>query len=402
MLSIAASGKSQGVDIKSNLFFNAARRCRLWNDADPIHRSAFTKARKKVSWRVFEDILRLAVQLAYEIWPQTTDCLWHNMSVYAIDGSIYTLPATPALREAFDPDSGLQVPGKGHYPQCLVSTAYDVFRRLPVARTITRANGSEREEAKTLIPSISAGGVILFDRGYPGYEFIKELIDTYRGYFVFRCQAASTFGAVTSFLDSKKSDSVIWIDPSQSYRTHVGTAHWRMAKPIKLRIVKLVAPDGTISVLLTNLFDVQTFTRDHITALYFRRWEVETHYRNEKFILEVEKFHGRTPNSIRQELYAIMIMNVISRTLMALAESQSQKTIGAPQFKNAVMTLAHDAAVLAPDKPAIAAKIFKEIISQIARVKYYPPQKKRPSQPRVTKRKINRWCVARQRKLTTA
>lgn len=402
MLSIVASGKSQGVDTKSNLFFNTARRCRLWNDADPFHRSAFTKARKKVSWRVFEDILKHAVQLAYEIWPEATDCLWHGMSVYAIDGSAYTLPATPALREEFDPDSGLQFPGKGHFPQCLVSTVYDVFRRLPVARTITRANGSERDEAKALIPSISAGGVILFDRGYPGYEFIKELIDTYRGYFVFRCQAASTFGAVTSFLESKKSESVIWIDPSHTYRTQVGTARWRMAKPIRLRIVKLVAPDGTLSVLLTNLFDVQTFKRDHIISLYFRRWEVETHYRNEKFILEIEKFHGKTPNSIRQELYAIMIMSVISRTLMVLATSQSQKAVGAPQFKNAVMTLAHDAAVLTPDKPAIAVKIFTEIINQIARVKYYPPQKKRPSQPRVTKRRINRWCVARQRKLSTA
>jgi len=58
------------------------------------------------------------------------------MSVYATDGSIYNLPATDKIREKFDPNSGLQNKGKGHYPQCLVSTLFDVFRRLPIARTV--------------------------------------------------------------------------------------------------------------------------------------------------------------------------------------------------------------------------------------------------------------------------
>ena len=388
------------MDTKAGLFFKAARRCHLWNDADPIHRSALTKARRKVSWLIFQDILNRAVQLAYELWPQKPEYLWHGMSVYAIDGSAYTLPATSALREEFDPDSGLNNSGKGHYPQCLVSTAYDVFRRLPIARSIVKTNGSERDEAKTLIPSIPSGGVILFDRGYPGYEFIKELFNTYLGYFVLRCPAVSTFPAVISFLTSGKKESVIWIDPSNAYRKHAGIKQWRQAKPIKLRVIKLVAPDGILSVLLTNLFDAQTFIQQDITELYFRRWEVETHYRNEKIVLEVEKFHGKTPNSVRQELFAVMIMSVISRTLMALSISESQQGNGSPQFKNAVMTLAYDAAALTPDDPEKAIKIFEEILKEIARVKFYAPQNRRPPQPRVTKRKINRWSVARQRKMS--
>jgi hypothetical protein len=62
------------------------------------------------------------------------------MSVYATDGSKYNLPATGNIREKFDPDSGLQNKGKGHYPQCLVSTHYDVFRRLAIARTVVGEN----------------------------------------------------------------------------------------------------------------------------------------------------------------------------------------------------------------------------------------------------------------------
>lgn len=402
ILSITTSGKSQGVESKSGAFFKNARRSKLWPDAEAIHRSTLTKARKKVHWRIFEDILAKAVDVAYELWPDRPEYLWHDMSVYAVDGSKYTLPATPELREEFDRDSGLDHSGKGHYPQCLVSTVYDVFRRLPIARTVVSIHGSERQEAKSLLPCIPPDSVALFDRGYPGYEFIKELVEHFSGYFVCRCPAESTFPAVESFVKSEKEEAVIWINPSNKYRRRMSLKQRKKLKPIKLRVVKLRSPDGTISVLLTNLFGQQRFARSEIIALYFRRWEVENYYRDEKVVLEVDKFHGKTSNSIRQELFAAMIMSVISRTLMALSACETGSGLGEPQFKNAIMTLASDAAVLVPDEPEKAIEIFNEIIEEISRVKYYRPKEPRQTQPRVTKRKINKWSIARQRKLANA
>ena len=179
-LSVVASGKSKGVDIKSGEFFRNAKRSGLWVDAQAIHRSTVSKAREKVNWRCFESIFYKSVNLAYEFWPESDEFLWHGMSVFAFDGSKHSLPATYEIREEFDPDSGLQNIGKGHYPQCLVSTAYDVFRRIPVARTIVGINkADERQEAKKMIPHIPSGNVLLFDRGYPSYDFIKYLNETY-------------------------------------------------------------------------------------------------------------------------------------------------------------------------------------------------------------------------------
>jgi hypothetical protein len=348
---------------------------------------------------IFQNILNHTVKLAYELLPQKAEYLWRGMSVYAIDGSSYNLPATDEIRKEFDPESGLDYPGKGHYPKCLVSTAYDVFRRLPIARSIVKDNGSERDEARSFIPLIPSGGVILFDRGYPGYEFIKDLIKSYSGCFIFRSPGSSTFPAVISFLASNKDEDIIWLNPTRSYRVHLGVKMWRQAKPIKLRVIKLVSPDGTVSVLLTNLMNSDAFSLDDITNLYFRRREVETHYRNEKTVLDIEKFHGKSPNSIRQELFAIMIVSVISRILMECAEQSHQHEKGFPQFKHAIMTIAYDAAALTPDDPVLAVNIFKELLDEIARVRYYHSQKKRSTQPRVTKRKINRWSLTRQKKL---
>ncbi|MFZ2446044.1 MAG: hypothetical protein WAW37_06790, partial [Syntrophobacteraceae bacterium] len=78
ILSLVASGKSKGVGIKSMEFFRSAARSGLWHDANAPHRGNVTRARKKVPWTVFQDILTRAVSLAYSLWPRDASYLWHN------------------------------------------------------------------------------------------------------------------------------------------------------------------------------------------------------------------------------------------------------------------------------------------------------------------------------------
>jgi hypothetical protein len=325
--------------------------------------------------------------------------LWHGMTVIAIDGSKYNLPATDENRRQFDPESGLDHEGKGHYPQCLVSTAYDVFRRFPVARTVVSIHGSERKEALELVSSIRPGAVLLFDRGYPSYHLICSLRDQYKGFFVFRCPAESTFPAVEEFVRSGRPEGYILLHPSSSFLQELSRRQRKKAKTIQLRILRLVSPDGTVSVLLTNLLNQSSFPGQEIINLYFRRWEIENHYRDEKAVLEIEEFHGKSANSICQELFAAAIMAVIARTLMVITTRVHGTSATEFQFKNAIMTLAAEAAVLAPDDPEKAVTIFSELLAAISRVKYYRPKSPRASRPRVTKRPPNKWCSGRRKKM---
>jgi hypothetical protein len=432
ILSITSSGKSKGVDSKSGEFFRNARRSGLWPDAKAIHRSSLTKARKKVPWEVFEELHSDAVDLAYEMWPDESYGIdrvadnsaytYKGMNVYGFDGSKFMLPATPELREEFDPGSGLENEGRGHYPQCLVNVAYDVFRRLPVAQTVVGINGSEREEAKKLICKIPPGNLLMFDRGYPSFEFFKYLNENYEGFYLFRSPASGSFKAVAEFVKSKKKEDVIWLKPPVSYLSKynsTSTAQERKAvSPLELRVVRLQGPDGKLSVILTNLMNKKKFPREEIIKLYFRRWEIESFYRDEKVYLGVDTFHSRTSNGIRQELFAALVMSVIARIMMVIAlppspstaffpapqeqnqdgenlESKSEVevtvTIPLPQFKNAVMTLAAEAAILTPDNAELAVEIFKEVITEIRRVKYYRPITPQPSKPRINKHPPNKW-----------
>jgi len=368
-----------------------------------VHRSAVTKARNKLSWRVFDNLLADAVQLAYTLWPKSPEYTWHGLTAVAFDGSKYNLPATPELRAAFDPDSGLDFPGKGHYPQCLVSTAFDVFRRLPIARAVSPLpTGNEREDVKALLPRLPDRPlVLLFDRGYPSYDLVGHLIETAPQHaFVFRCPARSTFKAVEQFVHSGRPDALIWLDAASRIRRKRPDSH--TSKSIKLRAVRLESPDGTLSVLLTNLVDSTRYSAEALVELYFRRWRIEEQYRDEKTHLDIESFHSRSENGIRQELLAVLAMCVISRTLMAMMTEQYPNRLHSPQFKNAVHTLSREAALLAAQQPEAALQIFRELLEEIARVKYYHPKKPRKSYPRVSQKPVNKWQTGKQRRRACA
>jgi hypothetical protein len=311
----------------------------------------------------------------------------------ATDGSKFILPATQSIRDRFDSKSGLEHAGRGHYPECLVSTLYDVFRRLPIARTVVGINKSdERNEAEKLLPFVPPNSLWMFDRGYPSFDFINLLINEFDGKFLFRCPAKSTFPAVMAFMKTNKKEASIYITPTHSYLRSIPKKERKNCTSIKVRVIKLESPDGTISVLLTNLFDKKEFHRKEIIDLYFRRWEVESYYRDEKVIMEIETFHSKTVNGILQELYASMIMSVITRTIMIMASENISSGTQEYQFKNAIVTLAYEAAILVPDDPEKSVLIFEEIIDEIARVKYYRPKTPQKTKPRVCKKPWNKWA----------
>jgi hypothetical protein len=398
ILHLAGGGKTEGVDIEMGRFFIQARRSDLWpKQTRSAGRSAFSQARGKLPWQVFQRMLADVVALAYEWWPKSKDYQWCGLNVFAIDGSPYKLPATAALRNTFDPNSGLGNPGKGHYPQCLVSTLYDVFRRIPIARTIVPTNGSERAEAMAMAPLIPPGALVIFDRGYPGFELFFDLCAR-QSLFLFRCSAKSlTFSEVYTFIQSGKAEGVINITPSRTFLATLPLQDRHSVKPIQLRVIRMDHPDGSVSALVTNLMDPSEYECDAIADLYRRRYSIEVQYRDEKVIQEIEKFHGQTENSIRQELLAVAIMTTIAKILTATVAHEENMKGCVPQAKNAIIVLANDAAVLVPHDPHKAFEIFQEILGELRRIRYYFPKNPRPPYPRINKDSVNKWKIRRQK-----
>lgn len=407
LINLVASGKGKSVSTKVGDFFSYARRSNFWPGAQSVHRSAITRARAKLPWQCFRSLLTVAVQLAYQCFPSRAEYLWQGYSIWAIDGSKYSLPATSSVRRTFDPNSGLEHPGKGHSPQCLISTLYDVFRRLPVARTVAPLRrADERLQALRLLrlaPPLEKV-ILLFDQGYPSYGFFRKLL-VWNRLFLVRCPADNTFPAVAQFILSGVKEADIWLTPSNKFKAKLRRCEHKKLQPLRLRVIRLEHPDGAVSALLTNLYDRVQFPGSAVMALYRRRWAIENHYRDEKTLCQIERFHSRTTNGIRQELFAILLAIVITRTITALSvESESIETEHCyvqPQLKNAIQSLAREAALLTPRDPLVALALFGELIAAIHHEKYYKPKEPRPPQPRVNKAPPNKWQQNRASKMAT-
>ncbi len=369
VLSFTSTHKQDSLDVKIPAFLkdNSRTGC---NTQYPktLHKSTLCRARDKISWMAFESIFYETRTLAIDLMGNKKHYLWKNKSIYAIDGSKCCVPATKELRKEFEPNSGLDKFGKGHYPQALVMTVTDVLRQIPIARKISPCDVSERKIAMESIELVPENGIILFDRGFPSYEFFSHLINHYKGHFLIRCPFKNSFKEIDQL--TNKSEAVLTM------------------KGITLRAICLTSPDGTRSVLFTNLLDKNKYSCASIRNLYYKRWQIESHYRDEKYSLDLEHFHSKSINGIKQELFASLIMMIITRVLM---DNQTTDIQRPPQFKHAIHTLAKEAYLLVTNKPKIALQLFIELLEEIKRIKYYKPLKKRKSYPRMSKTAENKW-----------
>lgn len=85
-------------------------------------------------------------------------------------------------------------------------------------------------------------------------------------------------------------------------------------------MVKAVLNTGEIEILLTNLYDQDTYKTTCFKELYYMRWEVETSYNGDKNSQQLEQFSGHTVGSIKQDFYALIFV----ANLQSLIEKQCE------------------------------------------------------------------------------
>ena len=96
-----------------------------------------------------------------------------------------------------------------------------------------------------------------------------------------------------------------------------------------------------------------------------------------------------------QKLFAVAIMSVIPRLLMQVAYENTDNQTAESQFKHAVNTFANDIALLTAERPKVAIEIFKELLQDIARIRYYKAKTKRQSELKLSKKPWNKWTTSK-------
>lgn len=363
-----------------------------------IDPSNVCRTRYKIRPAAFEQIFQEVVAFTYENW-ESSEYQYKGHTVLAVDGSKFELPSSVELKNTFDSNSLNLEKGGRHYPQCLVSTFYDVYRKIPVKRTIQPyTGGDERTELIDNLDGIPSNSILLKDRGYWGYEVFWHIRNSAH-HFVSRMPLTRTFKKVIDFAAGNEHEKIVTINPTDNFleKWKRGESKIETPSPIILRLIRYTPPGGSEEIVLaTSLLDSETYPASEITKLYWDRWQVELFYRDEKCYVEAGKFHSKKENGILQELFASVLMTVVTRYHL-FKEKMKRKQTTTIQFITAITTLTDNLANLISLPKKKAVEHFNRVIEVISISKYY--KQDRPSNPRVTKSPPNKWKAGRLKKL---
>lgn len=281
-------------------------------------KSAFVQKRRKINPEVFK-YLTTVISDNFYIENNPDVNFLHGFRILAVDGSKISLPFTKELKEAFGVTKNQH---KTEVVQALSSVLYDVLNRIVLDAVLENVNSSERELALKHKPYWKKNDLVIYDRGYPSYDFINEHITAKIDILVRVRKNQNT--AVIAFINSKKRTAIVDVLPHKEQ--DLTAKQYDKKTTIKVRLVRVDLPCGEIEILMTTLLDSQIYPASMFKELYFLRWGIETYYDELKNKLKVEFFTGYSKNTIMQDFFcAIFISNLQSVIVNSLQEEIKEK-----------------------------------------------------------------------------
>lgn len=300
--------------IEIDNFFNHLNSKLENNGIQNFTSSAFVQKRKKINPVVFKYLSSVIIDNNYNDSCNKNIKLFSGFRVLAVDGSKITLPCTDELKKEFG-ESKNQT--NTAVVQGRISVLYDVLNHIVLDSVLENLELGERELALRHSIEWKKNDLIIYDRGYPSYDFKYEHIANGIDYLI-RVKTSHS-KSVKIFIASGKTTTIVELFPQE--RHCFKDKKYDKNTAIKTRLIRVDLPNGEIEVLMTSLFDSQKYPSKMFKELYFLRWGIETFYDQLKNKLKAEYFTGYSKISILQDFYcAIFISNLQSIIVNDLQE----------------------------------------------------------------------------------
>lgn len=349
--------------------------------------TGYCKARAKIPIAVLDEIHdHLADRLHTRI-PLAE--LWHGRHVRIVDGSSLSMPDTETNQAAW-PQPSSQKPGCG-FP---IMNFVGIFCLHSKALLQTACGDRHTHETKLfrdLWATLQRGNVLLADRGFCSFGAIAGLavrgVDS-----LMRLPEKKIRVAIGSQLPKSPNFdvTVTWKRPTQCPPGMSPEDFVLLPESLPVRVVRYtLARRGFRSqtiTLVTTLLD-PVITASDLADLYFRRWDVELHFRELKIHLNMDVLRCKSPHMIEREMRMHFIAYNLVRCLMQKAALTHNADLGRLSFKGALDTLRQFANALAgaENKPRTVAAMVDEMLLVIAQDTV--PLRPDRTEPRVRKRR---------------
>lgn len=279
--------------VSTTLDFEVLNFCKK-ADISSISAAALSKARDKINYRAFRDLLKETQKLI----PQKNK--FKGYKVIAVDGIKGELPNTPELMSKYKPSKNT------NYPQFHAVAAFDVLNCCFIDADFLPSPTNERKIAYELLAVNTSTDkeIYLYDRGFPSVSLIQQL-NKLEKKFVMRV-SSSFLKEVNEFSRLNSKDKLVHIDFDAKRARASEVKNVDFPYSFELRCVKIELRSKKTEILITNL-PKSEFSRKDIGNLYGSRWGIETNFNHLKNAIFVEDFVGIKENSIKQEFYATLI-----------------------------------------------------------------------------------------------
>jgi hypothetical protein len=299
---------------------------------------AYCKARARLPEGLLRELARDSGRRAAAQAPPAW--LWKGRHVKVADGSGLSMPDTKANQQAY-PKSDKLPPGVG-FPLLRLVVVFSLAAGAALDAALGRRSGKghgEQSLFRSLWGLFSPGDVLLGDRLYG--DFFTLARARARGVDVVTRPAAGR--EALSFRGRRAGDlRICWVKPQRP--GWMGQREYdRLPRLLHLRAVRvLVRRPGYRArrlVLVTTLTDAAAVSGADLADLYRRRWQAELHLRALKQSLQLDILRGRSPEVVRKEVWAHLLVYNLVRRVVAQAAAAAGARAEEVSFTGAVQTL---------------------------------------------------------------
>lgn len=289
------------------------------DDPTQVTEEAFVQARARMP---LEFWIALTLLLADRFANERDDMIrWKRFRLIALDGTLVNLPRYPALANHFGTAKGGH---GGRIPQARMLMLQFPMTRVPYRWAVGPKSQAERTMAEPLLNHLHKGDLLLMDRGFWSYGLFCRIAQR------------EAFFAIREFSQAHLK-KVQQLGPKDTLVRYAPTdKKWRklrLPEEMVLRRIAYQVRGFRASALITNITDpnlisyqewVGMTTKHQVghvldNAIYHRRWEIETSFRELKVSQRMKHLRGRTPGSIYYEIGSHVLLYLMVRWIMVEA-----------------------------------------------------------------------------------
>jgi hypothetical protein len=304
--------------------------------------SAYCQARQRLAVELFE---RIVDGFTRGTTAPDKDGRWRGHRVLLVDGSSFSMPDTPELRAYFGQPAE-QKPGCG-FPVAHLLALLDAHTGLLRDVVVAPLNTHDMAHVASLHPHLSAGDVVVGDRGFCSYAHLALLsqANLHGVLRVHQCQIVSFHphrpcaaeidgtGHPTSrwlYRQGPRDQVVEWHKPKSRPKWMSAEDFAALPETLVVREIKWRIRQGGRRVqevtLVTTLLDAEQYPAKEIARLYESRWQIEVDLRDLKGTLGLDVLKGTKVATVQKEvLVFVLVYNLIRLVTAEAAKRQHTK-----------------------------------------------------------------------------